>query len=166
MGDAVNPKPPLMKLISVILFSFSLGSLFSAPDPPVIKKDLDFLEGDQLPGQRSHAWALGPTGARGWAQTGKSSAAGNTTRSREIYVTEFARNSPAAGILQRGDIIFGLNGKPFESDARLAFAKEISKVEAADGKLSLLRFRDGKRSEVTIGLTQRPNWSATAPFEC
>ena len=155
-----------MKLFSAILFSLSLCPLFSAPDPPVIKKDLDFLAGDTLPEKRSHAWTLGPTGLRGWAQTGGTSAAGNTQRSRQIYITQVTKNSPASGKLGRGDIIFGLNGKPFQSDARVAFAKEIAKAEAADGELRLLCFRNGKKSEISISLPKRPTWSATAPFDC
>lgn len=157
-----------MKLLPgfLLCYSLSLCPLFSAPDPPVIKNDLDFLAGDQLPEIRSHAWTLGPTGARGWAQTGGTSAAGNTKRSRQIYVTQVTSNSPASDKLQRGDIIFGLNGKPFQVDARVVLAKEIAKVESGDGKLRLLRFRGGEKSEITINLTKRAAWSATAPFEC
>lgn len=151
---------------ALLLFSLATSQLFAAPDPPVIKKDLDFMAGDKLPDNRSHDWTLGPTGARGWVQTGGSSAAGDTKRSRQIYVTAVKQNSPASGKLQRGDVIFGIGGKPFQSDARVAFAKAIAHVEAADGKLRLMRFREGKKSEVSIALKPRPAWSATAPFDC
>ncbi|YCM46905.1 DUF6288 domain-containing protein (plasmid) [Verrucomicrobiaceae bacterium 227] len=157
-----------MKFISAILVIFPLLAcqLFAAPDPPILKEDLNFLAGDKLPEKRSHDWTLGPTGARGWVQPGGDNASGDTKRSRQIYVTGVNQDSPAEGKLKRGDVIYGIAGKPFESDARVAFAKAISQVEAADGTLRLMRFRAGKKSEVTIALKPRPAWSATAPFDC
>ena len=118
---------------ALLFSSLPIGQLFAAPDPPVLKQTLDFIAGDELPKTRSHAWTLGPTGARGWAQTGGSGAAGDTKRSRQIYVTEVKANTPASNKLKKDDVIFGVAGKPFQSDARVAFAKAISQAESKDG---------------------------------
>ena len=152
--------------IFICLFPLSLALVQAAPDPPILAKDLDFLAGDKLPASRSHDWTLGPTGARGWAQVGGSGAPGNTKRSRQIYITAVTQNSPASGKLQQGDVLFGIDGEPFRSDARVSFAKAISEAETSGGKLRLMRFRDAKKSEITIDLPTLPAWAATAPFDC
>lgn len=119
-----------------------------------------------MPENRSHDWTLGPTGAQGWVQPGGNTSAGDTKRSRQIYVTRVTSGSPADGKLRRGDVILGIGGSKFKSDARVSFAKAISQAEAAGGALAVIRFREGKQEAVTIDLKPRPARSATAPFDC
>ena len=67
----------------------------------------DFTRGGEK--GESHDWNLGPTGARGWMYGWE----GHTDEARQILVTEVAGRSPADGVLQAGDVILGVGGKPF-----------------------------------------------------
>ena len=77
-------------------------------------------------------------------------------------------HSPADGILAVGDVILGLEGKPFASDARIALAKAITVAESGEngGCLRLLRWRDGKQENVELKLQVMGAYSATAPYDC
>ncbi len=122
----------------------------------------DFTKGEAIPEGASHDWNLGATGARGWLFADKMS----TAQSRQILVTKVDQGSPADGVLKKGDVILGLAGKPFDSDARLAFAKALTAAEAADGKLALLCLRDGSQQQLVVPLEVLGAYSATAPFDC
>ncbi|MBK1854887.1 HEAT repeat domain-containing protein [Verrucomicrobiaceae bacterium 5K15] len=106
----------------------------------------DFTKGDPI-GER-HDWNLGPTGARGWMWGWKL----QTTKARQIYVTQVDAGSPADGVLAQGDVILGVGGKDFSSDARIAFGNAITAAEATDGKLLLNVWKKGKTSQVTLQL--------------
>ena len=110
----------------------------------------------------SHEWTLGPTGARGWIY----SAGGQTTASRQILVTAVDAGSPADGILRPGDVILGVNGKPFADDARISFARAITAAEEKSGVLEPTRWRDGKESRLRVPLPVLGTYSATAPYNC
>lgn len=122
----------------------------------------DFTKGGQ-PGD-AHDWTLGPTGARGWIFTNH----GHSAESRQILVTAVAKASPADGVLAKGDVILGVEGKPFAADARIHFAKAIASAEAENGggMLRLLRWRDGKTDEAVVKLPVLGSYSATAPYDC
>ena len=124
----------------------------------------DFTKGEKIPEGAVHDWTLGATGARGWIYTDKMS----TDRARQISVTEVAKDSPADGILKKGDVILGISTKPFDSDARTIFAKALSAAESDEGagKLHLLCWRDGKQETVTLSLPVLGTYSATAPYDC
>ena len=126
--------------------------------PPV----QDFTKGDK-PGE-SHAWNLGATGARGWMYGW----AGQTAEARQILVTAVAKGSPADGVLEVGDVILGVEGKPFNKDARKQFARAVMTAETkkAGGKLSLIRWRNGKKSNVQLKLAVMGSYSDTAPYNC
>lgn len=151
---------------NLIGIALTVSILDAAPDPQVPTQILDFTAGDSLPQQRAHDWTLGPTGARGWVQVSKGVPGGTTAKARQIYITQVAPQSPAAKVLKKGDIILGVEGEKFTSDARVAFAKTIQKAETSDGQFKLIRWREGKTSAVTIPLTQYPAFSATAPYDC
>lgn len=121
----------------------------------------DFTKGD-LPSKDAHDWNLGPTGMRGWIFAHKL----ETTDARQIYVTKVDRGSPADGIFEAGDVILGIDGSAFESDARITYAKAIGEAEATDGNLDLLVWRAGKRRELTVKLQQLGAYSDTAPYDC
>lgn len=105
-------------------------------------------------------WTLGPTGARGWiwGWTGQS------TDARQILITEVDKGSPCDGILQKGDVLVGVNGKPFDADARIQFARAITEAEKDKGILKLVRWRDGHTTDVELKLAVLGSYSATAPY--
>lgn len=148
-------------LLSVLLASMSI-SVFAAGGgqnkPPVP----DLTNGG-TPGE-NHDINLGPTGARGWVWAWR----GHTTDSRQILVTEVTTGSPASDILKDGDVILGVFGKPFASDARIAFARAITEAETMKrgGALDLIRWRDGARKNVTIRLEVMGEYSKQAPYKC
>jgi hypothetical protein len=91
-----------------------------------------------------------------------------TSVARQIAVTEVAKGSPADGVLRVGDVILGVGGKPFSYDPRFEFGKAltVAETEAADGKLSLTRWRGGETEEVVLKLPVLGSYSATAPYAC
>ncbi len=124
----------------------------------------DFTQGDPIPAGWSHDWNLGPTGARGWMFSHKL----ETTQARQIYVTEVAERSPAAGVLQVGDVILGVSGERFSDDPRTVLGKAITEAEseAGGGILSLIRWRAGQTGSVDLKLPVLGSYSATAPWDC
>lgn len=125
-------------------------------------KPLDFTKGD-TPGLAVD-WNLGPTGARGWMQGQHE----ESIKARQIYITKVHKGSPADGILQPKDVILGVNGKPFDRDARRALAEAITlaETEAGKGQLKLLHWRAGTRGEVTIQLPVLGSYSKATPWDC
>jgi hypothetical protein len=115
-----------------------------------------------LPFKPRHDWTLGPTGARGWYHT----ANGHSRAARQILVTDVAPASAAEGILQKEDVIIGVNGGLFTHDARVQFANAITAAEASDGKLKLRLWRAGKVIDSTIPLAVLGSYGPTAPFDC
>ena len=117
-------------------------------------------------GQRDdrHDWTLGPTGARGWIWGWNL----ETTDARQILITKVEKASPADGVLEVDDVILGVNGKPFDSDARKAFGRAITEAEEAENKgiLKLIRWRKGAQEEVSVRLKVMGSYSDTAPFDC
>lgn len=113
-------------------------------------------------------WTLGATGARGWIWTGCLGGGCESTEARQILVTEVAEGSPAAGALQAGDVITGVNGRPFDGDARLLFARAVAEAEAGSGggALGLLRWREGDTQTVELKLRVLGAYAPTAPYEC
>ena len=111
---------------------------------------------------------LGPTGARGWIYYQKPDAAPVMTRdSRQILVASIEAGSPAAGVLQVGDVIVGVNGSLFTTDCRKRFGMAIGEAEAGTGALNLMVWRAGSVSNRTVQLafTGLP-YAATAPYQC
>ena len=111
-----------------------------------------------------HDWNLGPTGARGWIWGWKL----QTTHSRQILITEVDKGSPADSKLQVGDVILGVGGKPFDSDARKAFGSAITEAEKTEnrGILKLLVWRNGRTMPVTLKLRVMGSYSNTSPYNC
>jgi len=112
----------------------------------------------------AHDWTLGPTGARGWIYTCN----GHSAEARQILVTAVAKGSPADGELILGDVILGVDGRPFSGDARIRFAEAVmaAETEQGAGRLRLLRWREGLTAEVTLNLPVLGGYSATAPYHC
>lgn len=124
----------------------------------------DFTRGDTIPDGANHDWTLGPTGARGWMYSDKLV----TTDARQIAITKVEDTSPADGVLAVGDVILGVDGKPFSYDPRTELGKAITAAEsdAGGGNLSLIRWRAGETEDVGLKLTVLGTYSATAPYDC
>lgn len=146
-----------MKKLTLTLLIFAilpcLNSFAAAPD---------LTKGESKPKFASHDWNLGPTGARGWMYSNKM----ETSEARQIYVTKVAPGSPAAKVLEIGDVILGVAGKAFSYDPRTEMGKAIGSAEAKDGKLSLMLWRKGKTEKVNVQLQVLGAYSKTAPFNC
>ncbi len=122
----------------------------------------DFTQGDTIPEKATHDWNLGPTGARGWIHSNKL----ETSEARQIHVTRVEEDSPADGVLQPGDVILGVGGKPFAYDPRTEFGMAVSQAEATNGALSLMRWRAGKSDAAIVKVAVLGGYSPTAPFDC
>jgi len=140
-----------------ILFTVSGLGMAARPSRPP-----DLTQGGAKDG--THDWTLGPTGARGWIW-GRGL---ETTDARQVLITKVEKGSPADGVLAVDDVILGVSGKPFESDARKAFGRAITEAEKAENKglLRLIRWRKGAQEEVTVPLKVMGAYSDTAPFGC
>jgi len=122
----------------------------------------DFTKGDPIPAGATHDWNLGATGTHGWIYSEKLV----TSEARQIRITKVDAKSPAAGLIEAGDVILGVAGKPFSYDPRTEFGKALTAAEAKDGKLSLTRWKNGASDEVVLQLPVLGTYSATAPYNC
>lgn len=152
---------------AVLVMSASVHAAKPPQAPP------DLVSGETNGVDRARTYNLGPTGLRGWiytkAATYLDSVQGRTTTdSRQILVTHVGTNSPAYGVMQTNDVIIGLNGKLFDSDARQAFGRAITEAEktANSGVMSLVRFRNGKTENVQIRLKVMGSYGDMAPYNC
>jgi hypothetical protein len=134
------------------------GISFAAPSIP----NPDFTAGESIPESSNHDWNLGPTGLRGWMHCEGM----ETTTARRILVTHVDEGSPADGVVAVGDVILGIGTRPFHSDPRREFGEAIGRAEQRGGRMSVLRWRDGRRDCVTVELPVLGVYSKTAPFDC
>lgn len=149
----------LLPLIALIFYHAALEAS-TAGDGGVANPD--FTKGDGIPEDAPHDWNLGPTGLRGWMFSHRM----DTTEARQVMITEVADNSPAAGLVQVGDVLLGVQSSHFSYDPRTELGKAITRAEATDGQLSLLRWRNGETETTTVNLAVLGNYSPTAPFDC
>ena len=116
---------------------------------------------------------LGATGMRGWIYNKMDSdherAQGRTTlNSRQILVTHVGVASPADGVMKVDDVVLGVDGKPFNDDARKSIARAIqeAETEARDGLLKLTVYRAGQTKDLSLKLAVMGGYSETAPWNC
>lgn len=129
----------------------------------------DFTKGQKLvqTGKDAiRARMLGPTGL--WAEMYSQSMDHGATRlTRQMLVSKVEPGSPADGKIKEGDVILGVDRKPFDSDARKVLSAAIEKAEGGDGNLSLHVWRTGQVADVTIKLRAfGVVHSATCPNAC
>ena len=124
----------------------------------------DFTQGAKIPEDAKHDWNLGATGLRGWMYCDKMV----TSDARQIAITKVAKGSPAYGILEVGDVILGVGGKPFSYDPRTEMGKALTAAEseAGSGELTLSRWRAGSSEEVVVRIPVLGTYSPTAPYDC
>ena len=133
--------------------------------PPDLTREIDF--------ERKGEYFLGPTGAKGWMFVSKSFM---TDQARQIFITSVEPNSPADGVLAVGDVILGVGGERFGSDARVCLGLAIDKAETEKNKgvLKLTRWRPvegakarrGRIETVALRLKVMGSYSDTAPYDC
>jgi len=152
----VNPFFHSMLAAAVV----AAGSLVATGAEPL--PNPDFTAGGAIPERAAKDWNLGATGARGWIYFRNM----ETSQARQICITQVAQGSPADGLLKTGDVILGVGGTPFATDPRTAFGKALTAAEATDGRLGVIRWRDGTTSNVTISLPILGSYSSTAPYAC
>lgn len=124
----------------------------------------DFTRGEAIPEDSNFDLTLGATGLRGWMHSRRLS----TTGARQVAITKVDEGSPADGVFQVGDVLLGVDGKPFTHDPRveLGNALTLAESDAGEGQLKLTRWRDGKTEEVTLQLQVMGDYSPTAPYDC
>lgn len=153
----------LMARIGIGTTAWAVLSAFGpAVAPPDDSSNPDFTRGETVPEGATHDWNLGPTGLRGWMHSNRL----ETTEARQIMVTSVAPGSPAEGVVAVGDVLLGVDGRRFAFDPRVEFGRAIGRAEAADGRLSLIRWRDGRTDEAVVAIETLGPYSPTAPFEC
>lgn len=159
-----------LSILVVVLAANSLFAQITVEDIPGLTANgkrgfppiPDFTKGDNK--DDKHDWNLGPTGARGWMWGMRL----RTDYARQILITRVDKGSPADGVLEVDDVILGVGGKVFDSDARIAFANAITEAEKAEnrGRLKLIRWRKGKTENVTIKLKVMGTYGPMAPMNC
>lgn len=130
-----------------------------------LRQEIDF--------ERIGEFHLGPTGALGWMHVSRDSMTGEA---RQILVTKVGPECPAQGVLEAGDVILGVNGKYFSSDARKALGNAIVGAETKEsgGQLKIIRWRpeanavprQGKEEVVVVELPVLGDHAETAPYHC
>jgi len=152
---------PTFTALAVLAFFATSGLVSGAPQA---MPNPDFTQGEKIPEGAKHDWNLGATGLRGWMFCDKMV----TSDGRQIAITQVAKGSPADGVLDVGDVILGVGGKPFSYAPRteMGRALTLAETEAGKGKLSLTRWRAGSAAEVVVNLPVLGTYSATAPFDC
>jgi hypothetical protein len=151
------------RMLPAMMLAVSLGCpclLGAAPRMPIP----DFTHGDTIPAAATHDWNLGASGARGWMYCDNLV----TSDARQIRITQVASGSPSDGVLDVGDVILGVDEKPFAHDPRHEFGQALVEAEkdANQGRLTLIRWRDGKTETVTLKIPVLGSYSATAPWDC
>ncbi len=150
------------RIVSLVFVAALANPAWATPQDA--KTIPDFTKGAKIPKNAKHDWNLGPTGLRGWIYCDKLV----TTDARQIFITKVEKGSPGEGVLQVGDVILGIGGKPFSYDPRTELGKAITAAESisGEGKLTLARWRAGETKDVTLQLPVLGNYSATAPYHC
>ena len=165
---AGNTQKNTMRQIPWILLVAAVWISNSVPGPAAADEGRlnipDFTNGDALPKGAKHDWNLGPTGLRGWMFSDKLV----TKDARQILITAVDPGSPADGIIAVGDVLTGVNGKPFSFDPRTEFGQAITAAEmdSHNGQLLVTRWRSGTTADVSIRLPVLGSFSDTAPYDC
>ena len=84
-----------------------------------------------------------------------------------LTVTKVAPDTPAAGKLNKGDVLVAINGRSLEiQDPRHPLGEAIGAAEGSDGKMTFTLKRGGKQATVTITLKAIGRYATTWPADC
>lgn len=157
----------LRSLLIVVMGSMLVSASSLAAPRPIEVPDL--TKSTQVDTERTYN--LGATGMRGWiftkAPTNLDAQQGRTTvLARQILVTHVGAKSPADGVMRVGDVIVGVDAKPFDDDARKRIAAAIQRAEtnAAKGDLNLLVWREGKTQDIRLKLRVMGEYDVQNPL--
>ncbi len=156
---AIGAPFPMQLALALVVMLLPVG-LSAAPPGSV--ENPDFTAGETVPEGATHDWNLGPTGARGWMHSEKL----ETSQARQVLITEVEAGSPSEGVLAVGDVLLGVSGARFSYDPRTELGRAITAAEASDGRLELIRWRDGGTDRVEVVLPVLGVYAPTAPFDC
>lgn len=106
-----------------------------------------------LIGER-YAFDVGPLGLRVAAKAERAS----TESARELEVLALHESSPALGVLAVGDRLVAQG----EADARRQLGEAITRAQAGNGSLRLMREREGVREEVRVEIPPLGAWSSAS----
>lgn len=85
----------------------------------------------------------------------------------EFQVTEITPGTPAAGRLEKGDVLLAVNGESLQiQDPRHPLGLAINAAEGRDGKMTFDIKRGGVTRPVTIQLEVIGSYGATYPIDC
>jgi len=153
--------PSFRSILSCVMLLGSYGYSAEKPIPDFTKGEKVIQEGKEPYRDR----LLGPTGLSAMMYS-KSMGEGATRLTRQFQITKVDAGSPADGKIQVGDVVLGVEGKKFDSDARKVLGAAIEKAEAADGNLSLHIWRAGQTLDVPLKLKVLGAHSKTCPYTC
>lgn len=158
----IDPCQVPVKALACALFFVSYGY---AAEPKIP----DFTKGEKLVPQGKEALRarmLGPIGI--WADYHSQGMEHGATRlTRQFLVSKVETGSPADGKIKPGDVILGMDRKPFDADARKLLSAAIEKAEGGNGNLSLHVWSAGQVADLTIKLKAfGVVHSATCPYTC
>lgn len=134
-----------------------------------VAKVPDFTKGEPLTHPNKNLKfgdrTMGPTGL--WGEVfSKRIEEGASRDARQFRVTRVEPGSPGEGIIKIGDVVTGVDGKDFDSDARRLLAAAIEKAEETNGKLSLKVWRDGSVSNQNLTLKVMGKFDPSNPLNC
>lgn len=152
-----------MKKITILLLLLADINLLQAETIP----DLTKGEGPTLQEAAKNDWFLHCDGCHGWAYRDKL----NTSDSaRQILVTKVPAESAVRRDLKVGDVILGVNGKPFSDSAIRQFRDVSHPAQFAKGQFSVILWRRGwnRARNVTLSLATLPLdfTKGDAPGDC
>ncbi|MDP6358473.1 MAG: DUF6288 domain-containing protein, partial [Planctomycetota bacterium] len=98
-------------------------------------------------------WILHFHGTRGWMYKDKQ---GNSESARQILISQVNEDSRIADQIKVGDVILGVDGKPFDSSAIFAFRKKAKAAAINDGGVSVIMWRKEWGESRNVDLTPKP----------
>lgn len=148
-------------IISLVLVFMCKGS-FGETIPDFTKGEEQEIKNRK---DRMRPRVMGPTGLWGITYAQKM-LEGATRDARQFLITEVEPGSPADGKILQGDVILGVDGQNFESDARKVYAEAIHKAEETNGILSLRIWRNESEQDVELTLKVLGKYDPVNPYNC
>lgn len=133
------------------LFGFALAVA------ALLSVSLNLSANELPPGKDAKEFMVGPTGVFAEIKGG------------DLIVTQVTPNTPAAGKLNKGDILDAIDGASLafkDGDPRHVLGFAINTAEGRDGKMTFTVRRGGAKQTVVIQLEPIGSYTATFPADC